>query len=77
MIFENFQIAATPFIHHAYCKCGESLIEVSNGLLSKVMYCPKCENVYQLKLIKISDRKLNQDFIDQCRQEYRSHTEGD
>jgi len=66
---DNFEIAATPFIHHAYCKCGKSLVQVSNGFFSKAMYCPKCENVYTLKLVKVPAKKIGNDFIDQCREE--------
>ena len=71
MIFDNFKIAATPFIHDARCKCGKALIEVSNGWFSISMFCPKCENIYQLKLIKIPDKKINKEFLEQCRKEVK------
>ena len=67
MKFDNFEITASPFIHHAYCKCGKSLIQVANGFISKAMYCPKCENVYVLKLIKVPYKKIKEEFIAQCR----------
>lgn len=72
MIFENFKIAATPFIHDATCKnCHASLIEVRNGFLSKAMYCPDCENVYVLKLVKVPISKVTDEFLEQCRKEVK------
>ena len=71
MIFDKFKIAATPFIYDAYCKCGNSLIEVSNGWFSISMFCPKCEKVYGLKLVKIPDKKISKEFLEQCRKEVK------
>jgi len=73
MIFNGFEIHAEPFISKATCKCGKSeLVQVPNGFLGIAMYCPECENVYTLKMIKVPANKLNQDFIDQCRDESRT-----
>lgn len=70
MIFDNFKIYAIPGISDAYCKgCGEEMKQVSNGLLSRVMYCPRCESVYQLKLVKVPGSKITKEFLKQCRQE--------
>ncbi len=71
MIFDNFKITATPFIHDAYCKCGKTLIEVSNGRFSISMFCPKCENIYGLKLVKIPDKKISKEYLEQCRKKLR------
>jgi hypothetical protein len=71
MLFNGFEIHAEPFISKATCKCGHELSRVSNGFFSCAMYCTKCENVYTLKLIKIPAKKINQDFIDQCRNDTR------
>jgi hypothetical protein len=70
MLFDNFEIHAVPHIQKAYCKCGAKLYEVSNGLFSRALYCSSCENVYQVKLVKVPIKRLNQEFIDQCRKEY-------
>lgn len=67
MIFDNFKIAASPFIADAYCKCGNRLQEVKNGLMSVVLYCPKCEDIYQLKLVKIPKSKVPEEFLNQCK----------
>lgn len=67
MIYDGFKIAATPFITDANCKCGHRLIEVPNGLMSTAMFCPKCEDVYQLKLIKTPKSKVTSEFLEQCR----------
>jgi len=75
MIFEGFKIAATPFIHDAYCKCGSYLTEVDNGWFSKAMYCPRCENVYVLKLVKLSNNRVPDKFLKQCREKVKKQTE--
>lgn len=67
MIFDNFKIAASPFIADAYCKCGNKLHEVPNGLLSVALFCPKCDDVYQLKLVKTPKTKVPEEFLEQCR----------
>lgn len=72
MIFDGFKIAASPFITDAYCKCGNRLHEVSNGLLSAAMFCPKCENVYLLKLVKLPDKKVTKEFLEQCRKKTKT-----
>ena len=69
MKFKNFRITAIPNITDAYCECGAELIEVSNGFLSSAMFCPKCENVYQLKLVKMPIKKVSIEFINQCKKD--------
>jgi len=69
MLFKGFKIHATPFIEDAYCKCGEELKMVSNGLLSSALYCPKCEKIYELKLIKVPGDKISKEYLEQCRKE--------
>jgi len=68
MKFDDFEIHAAPFISNAYCKdCHNSLKQVSNGWFSKAMFCPKCENVYLVKLIKVPQKKIDEDFLKQAR----------
>jgi len=66
MKFQGFEIHANPFITNAYCQCNESLIMVSNGWLSSVMFCPKCKFVYALKLVKVPANKISNKFIKQA-----------
>ena len=73
MIFNKFKISAAPFITDAYCKCGNGLKQVTNGLMSVAMYCPKCENVYTLKLIKAPAKDVTEKFLKQCREETKEH----
>jgi hypothetical protein len=75
MIYDGFKIAATPFICDAYCKCGSRLIEVTNGLLSTAMYCPKCENVYALKLVKVPSKRVGDGFLQMCRNKVKNKKE--
>jgi hypothetical protein len=69
MLFKNFTIFAIPHITDAYCQCGETLKEVSDGLLGIAFYCPKCENVYRLKLVKVSKNKISKEYLKQARAE--------
>ena len=71
MIGKNFKLYATIHLLDAFCECGERLIEVSNGWFSKAGYCPKCENVYVLKLVKVPKRKVSREFLEQCRAEVK------
>jgi len=64
-IHNGFKLRATPHIHEAFCKCGEELQEVNNGFLSTAMFCPKCESVYALKLVKVRTDKVPDRFIAQ------------
>jgi hypothetical protein len=65
MIFENFEIMANPKIINAYCKCGNEMIEVSNGFLSVAVYCEKCKKVY-IPVLKDVTKKADKEFIKQC-----------
>lgn len=76
MIFDDFRIFAIPHITEAYCKdCGTELKEISNGFASVVLYCPKCENIYQLKLVKTPKKKIHKEFLEQCRKKNRKKNE--
>ncbi len=67
MIYEGFKIHSTEHIDEAYCECGKTLLEVSNGFLSRALYCPQCENVYVLKKVKVPAKKVTEEFLNQCR----------
>lgn len=69
MRFKGFSIFSEIFIPDAYCECGTNLKMVSNGWISKAMFCPKCESVYELKLVKIPKTKVTEKFIKQSRKE--------
>jgi len=73
MLFDGFSLHAVPTIMDAACKnCGNNLEEVSSGLISKAMYCPNCEAVYMLKLVKVRSSKVSKAFLEQCRKEVSS-----
>jgi len=69
MIFDDFKIGAEPFIHDAFCKCGNKLEQVSNGFLSCSLFCSKCENVYQIRMIKVPKKRLSKEYLEQCRKQ--------
>lgn len=69
MKFNGFSLSAEPFIHDAFCECGDRLRQVSNGWLSAALYCTKCENVYMIKKVKLPKKKVTKEFLKQCREE--------
>ena len=70
MKFEGFRIHAEPFITEAHCrKCRNELVEVSNGWFSRAMFCTNCESVYVLKLIRVPDKKVTKEFLEQAHRE--------
>jgi len=69
MEFSNFTLCARSFLANAYCSCGNDLVEVSNGFVSKAWFCNKCHSVYILELIKVSKNKITKKFIKQCIEE--------
>lgn len=68
-MFDKFTIHATPHIMDAICGCGQTMREVSNGLLSRALFCPKCESVYQLKLVKVPKKKVRPEYLKQARED--------
>lgn len=70
MQYDGFSVVASPHIINASCKkCHGTLKEVDNGWLSTAMFCPKCESVFILKLIKMPNKKISEDFLKQCREQ--------
>jgi len=69
MKFDKFRLSAMPVLQEAYCLCGNNLFEVGNGFFSSAWFCPKCENVYTLKLVKIPDKNISEQFLIQSRKE--------
>jgi hypothetical protein len=75
MKFQGFSIHAQPFITDATCReCRNGLKEVSNGFLSVAMFCPKCESVYILRLVKMPNDKVTTEFLAQAREEIGKRT---
>lgn len=66
---DGFEIIAVPHVINAYCKCGGGLQEVSDGLLSKALYCIDCESIYKLKLVKVPKKQIKSAYLEQCRRE--------
>jgi phage FluMu protein Com len=63
-------ISAIPYIKECPCpKCNQNLYEVPNGFLSTSLYCPKCKNVYELKAVKVPDKKIKPEYLEQCEKE--------
>ena len=66
----DLNIHASPFITEVYCrKCSNELIEVPNGFLDTLLFCPKCEIVYDVKTIKVPTNKISNKYLEQCRKE--------
>ena len=63
---KNFEIATYSSIKATCNKCHNYLKEVSNGIFDTVLFCPKCEIVFELKLIQVNNKKITKEFIEQC-----------
>ena len=74
MKFDKFEITSSSHIVNATCECGYRMEEVSNGWFSSALFCKECENVYELKLIKVPKKKIGEDFLVQCRVEANRQT---
>ena len=76
MIFDNFEIHATPFLSYFYCpKCKNSAEQISSISFTSVFFCPKCEDVYTIKAIQIPKNKIKKEFIEQCKAELKRKKE--
>ena len=69
MVYEGFKIHSYEKIMEAYCsnkRCKKKpeLMEVSNGFISRALFCPDCKSVYVLKLERVE--KVSKEFLDQC-----------
>ena len=68
MKFGNIRIDSQPIISEAACnKCGHYCDVVSNGFLDNLLFCSKCEIVYELKLIKMPNKFITEEYLEQCR----------
>ena len=71
MKFKDFEINAIPIIQDSYCECGTALEQVSNGLFGSAQFCPNCENIYQLKRVKVPKSGISEEYLKQCREEVK------
>lgn len=72
MKYDGFRIVAYPQITDAKCrKCHNTLVEVDNGWISTAMFCPHCESIFVLKLVKLPDKKISKNFLNQCKEQNR------
>jgi hypothetical protein len=72
MMFDGFNLHAIPHITEAYCtnkecKKRDELTEVSNGFLSRALFCPNCESVYVIKLVKVPSKQITPQYLNNCR----------
>ncbi len=77
MIYEGFKIHSVEHIQEAYCqnkrcKTKPEMLEVSNGFLSRALFCPACHSVYILRLELVPKTHKNyKEFKQQCLDELR------
>lgn len=65
----NFHATISLRQDQIFCKCGNYLYEVSNGLLDIAWICSKCFKVYQLELRNVPSKKISKEFIEQSKEE--------
>jgi len=77
--YTNFRIHSTHHVRGGVCKCGKTLEEVTytydDGIYGETsgmaQYCPKCENVYLLKLVKMPDKDVPEEYLKQFREQMK------
>ena len=69
MNFKNFRVNANLFLDCGICECGEDLREIQNEWRSSLMFCQKCKNVYEIKLVKVPRKQITKEFLEQCRKQ--------
>lgn len=70
MTFDGFKIIADAHIIDATCRqCHHDMSEISNGWFSSALFCPHCDSVYVLKMIRVSDGNVTPEFIKQAKEE--------
>ena len=69
MKFKNLEIKTTFKLGGTCRDCHNDLKEVPNGWLSSALFCPKCEAVYEIKLVKVPKEKVTKEYLEQCRKE--------
>ena len=66
----EYRLLAKIVIADVYCKeCHNLLVEVRDGWFESALFCPKCKNVYALKLTKIPNKKISKEFLEQAEKE--------
>ncbi len=68
MIFDSFELHASPFFSRVLCpKHRNEMIELDNGWFSKCWYCKQCEYPYELKFLKM--KKVNKENLKKALEE--------
>ena len=71
MKFDNFEIHAIPEIINAYCReCHNALKVISDGWFSKALFCPHCITIYQIKMIKVQNDKIDKEYLEKLIKNY-------
>lgn len=56
-----------------YCpKCRNYLREVSNGWFNKVLYCPKEDIFFEIKLVKMQEKRINKKYWNEIKEKFNS-----
>jgi predicted Zn-dependent protease len=54
-----------------YCpKCGNFLRQVDNGWFNSVLYCPKDDIFFEVKLIKMREKNINKEAWNKIRKQF-------
>lgn len=76
MNFGQFEIHAIPVIERARCRhCRGDCLPVPNGFFEKVLFCPKCDIVYRITMIKVPEDKVPEEYLEQCKRYARKKHE--
>ncbi len=72
MKYGDVKLHALPHVE-AYCKskeCAIELVEISNGLLARALYCPKCSAVYTIHIKKLRADRVNKEYLKELKEKH-------
>ena len=69
MKFKNFEIHAEPRLTGRCPKCRDPLREVPHGWFSIDLFCDKCEKVFELKMVEVTEGEDLAEYIKKCRRD--------
>ena len=71
MEYDDFKIDAAPILTATCKRCHGKCETINDGFLRKAFYCPHCDHVYTLRLVKLPEKQLDPEYRKILREKYR------
>jgi len=68
MKFGTLQVQAEPHFIAKCPRCSYNMKECPEGWFSSVFYCKKCDDIYEVRLIKRAKKTINKKYLEKCRE---------